>query len=59
MRISKTLQITVSIIGLLAALVYMLYFFNLVSHPYIPAICGGLLIASYLFGIYAKKQNNK
>lgn len=49
----------VSVIGLLAALVYMFYFFNLVSHPYIPSICGGLVIASYLFGIYSKKQNKE
>ncbi|MFO7826327.1 MAG: hypothetical protein R6V72_20490 [Cyclobacterium sp.] len=59
MMMNKTLQITVAVIGLLAALLYMLYFFNVVSHPYIPSISGGLVIAAYLFGIYAKRQNRE
>jgi len=52
----KNLQITVSIIGLIAALVYILYFFRVIYHPYIPSISGGIVIFSYLFGVYAKKK---
>ncbi|MDN3686305.1 hypothetical protein [Cyclobacterium jeungdonense] len=56
---NKSLQIFVASIGLLAALAYMLHFFGVVHHPYIPAISGATVIAAYLFGVYARKQQEK
>jgi hypothetical protein len=54
----KSLQIVVSIIGLIAAIVYILNFFRVFYHPAIPAITAGIVIFSYLFGIYAKKNKD-
>ncbi len=59
MIMNKSLQISVASIGLLAALLYMLHFFGVIYHPYIPAISGGTVIASYLFGVYARKKQEK
>ncbi len=59
MNMNKSLQISVATIGLLAALVYILHFFGVVHHPYIPAISGGTVIAAYLFGVYARKKQEK
>jgi len=52
----KSLQIVVSVIGLIAAVVYILNFFRVFYHPFIPAITGGVVVFSYLFGVYAKKK---
>jgi hypothetical protein len=49
----------ISIIGLLAAVVYILQFFGVIYHPYIPAIAGGTVIGSYLAGVYFQKMENK
>ncbi|SHN32214.1 hypothetical protein SAMN04488057_12011 [Cyclobacterium lianum] len=57
MKVNKSLRIAVASVGLFAALIYILHFFGLIYHPYIPAICGGLAVAAYLFGVYAKKQS--
>lgn len=59
MNMNKALQISVASIGLLAAFAYMLHFFGVVHHPYIPAISGGVVFASYLFGVYARKKQEK
>ncbi|AEL28669.1 hypothetical protein [Cyclobacterium marinum] len=55
----KKLQIIVALIGLIAAIVYILYFFRVIYHPYIPTIAGGTVIFSYLFGVYAKKKQEE
>lgn len=56
---NKGLQISVAVLGLLAALVYIAHFFGWIQHPYVPAISGGVLLAAYLFGLYAKRKREK
>lgn len=56
---NKSIQIAIASIGLLAAVVYMLHFFGVIHHPYIPAISGATVIAAYLFGVYARKKQEK
>ena len=56
---NKTLRLTISIIGLLAVIAYMLYFFRVIENPAVPWMAGGIVIAVYIFGIYAKKMDSK
>ncbi len=56
---NKKVRILISIIGLLAAAVYILHFFEVIQHPYIPAIAGITVIASYLAGVYFQKRDQR
>lgn len=56
---NKELRIVISLIGLLAAVVYILNFFEVIQHPYIPAIAGVTVIGSYLAGVYFQKRDKK
>lgn len=56
---NKKIRLTISLIGLLAALVYMLYFFRVIDHPSVPWIAGGTVVAVYLFGVYAQKRDKE
>ncbi len=56
----KFVRITISIIGLLAAVLYMLHFFEILQHRYIPVVAGATVISAYLVGVYfQKKDQNK
>jgi hypothetical protein len=56
----KFVRITISIIGLLAAVLYMLHFFEILQHRYIPVAAGATVISAYLVGVYFhKKDQNK
>ncbi|MEX2565958.1 MAG: hypothetical protein WD431_08455 [Cyclobacteriaceae bacterium] len=56
---NKTLRLIISIIGLLAVIAYMLYFFRVIENPAVPWMAGGIVIAVYIFGIYARKMDSK
>jgi hypothetical protein len=56
---NKELRMLISITGLLAAAVYILNFFEVIHHPYIPAIAGVTVIGSYLAGVYFQKRDQK
>jgi hypothetical protein len=56
---NKELRMLISIIGLLAAAVYILNFFEVIYHPYIPAVAGVTVIGSYLAGVYFQKRDKK
>lgn len=56
---NKQVRIIISIIGVLAAVVYMMHFFGVITHPYIPVSAGITLIATYLVGVYFQKKDQK